>query len=68
MDVTHRCESCGTPVEVSLVDTTTWADAARGVRTRVWGRHDQCTGCGSTGRPKLVVNDTGILTQRVMQG
>jgi hypothetical protein len=65
MTETHRCETCDTPVEVGLVDTTTRADFTRGVRTYVWGRHEQCTGCGSTARPKLVVDEADFLTQPV---
>jgi hypothetical protein len=64
-DATHRCETCDTPVDVDLLDTTARADFLRGVRTYAWGRHQQCSGCGSTARPKLVVDEADILTQRV---
>lgn len=63
--ITHVCKSCSAPVEVRLVETSTPADLGAGRRTYLWGeaQGSGCAHCGSREYPKLVIDDTDILTQ-----
>lgn len=48
---THRCRTCGTPVDVARVDITSRTGPAPRF---TWGRWAACSGCGSTEQPDLV--------------
>ena len=50
--ITHLCKTCAGPVEVGRVDITTMTSGP----TFVWGRWEQCAGCGSTAEPMQVVD------------